>query len=75
MNLLARFNQIFGTTERGFAKITGRKNDGQFIATTPNGATVLLHGVGQIGTNVYYNRVTGEVLAPAPDVEMNEYGV
>lgn len=75
MNLLAKFNQIFGTTERGFAKITGVKNDGQLIATTPSGAMVLLAGVAQIGTNVYYNRVTGEVLAPAPDVEMNEYGV
>lgn len=75
MNLLSQFNQIFGATERGFAKVTGVKNDGQLIATTPSGATVLLHGVGQIGTNVYYNRVTGEVLAPAPDVEMSEYGV
>lgn len=75
MNLLSQFNQIFGTTERGFAKVTGVKNDGKLIATTPNGATVLLNGAVEIGKNVYYNRANADVIGEAPDVVMNEYGV
>lgn len=75
MNLLSQFNQIFGATERGFAKVTGVKNDGKLIATTPSGATVLLNGVVEIGKNVYYNRATADVIGEAPDVAMNEYGV
>lgn len=75
MNLLSKFNQIFGQTERGFAKVTGKRADGKLIATTPNGATILLNGVAEIGKNVYYNRATSDVLGEAPDVVMNEYGV
>lgn len=75
MNLLSQFNQIFGATERGFAKVTGVKNDGKLIATTPSGATVLLNGVVEIGKNVYYNRANADVIGEAPDVVMNEYGV
>lgn len=75
MNLLAQFNQIFGATQRGFAKVTGVRNDGKLIATTPNGAFVLLNGVADIGKNVYYNRATSDVIGEAPDVVMNEYGV
>lgn len=75
MNLLAQFQQIFGETERGFAKITGIRNDGKLIATTSNGATILLDGVVEIGKNVFYDRVGNKVLEIAPDVVMNEYGV
>lgn len=75
MNLLSQFNQIFGMTERGFAKVIGVKNDGKLIATTPSGATVLLNGAVDIGKNVYYNRATSDVLGVAPDVVMSEFGV
>lgn len=75
MNLLAQFQQIFRETERGFAKIKGIRNDGKLIATTSNGATILLDGVVEIGKNVFYDRVGNKVLEIAPDVVMNEYGV
>lgn len=75
MNLLAQFQQIFSSEERGFATITDIRSDGKLIATIPNGSIVLLNGVVAIGKNVYYNRVTSDVITEAPNVAINEYGV
>ena len=52
MNLLSQFQQIFAENPKGFATITGIKQDGTLIATTPAGAVVLLEGNVDIGKNV-----------------------
>ena len=75
MNLLSQFQQIFNQEERAFAKITGVKQDGMLIATTPTGVVVLLQGKADIGKNVFYDRVSGKVLSEAPNVTFTEYGV
>lgn len=75
MNLLAQFGDVFAENPQGFAKIIDVKKDGRLIATTPNGATVLLVGKAEIGKNVFYDRVTSKVLGEAPDVAFVEYGV
>ena len=75
MNLLSQFQQIFAENPKGFATITGIKQDGTLIATTPAGAVVLLEGNVDIGKNVFYDRVTSKVLEEAPNVTFKEYAV
>lgn len=75
MNILAQFQQIFNREERGFAKVVGVRDDGRLIATTPSGGTVLLVGVGEVGGNVFYNRLDNQVLSEAPKVSFQEFGV
>lgn len=75
MNLLSQFQQIFADNPKGFATITGIKQDGTLIATTPAGAVVLLEGYVDIGKNVFYDKVENKVLSEAPSVVFSEYGV
>ena len=75
MNILNQFNQLFGTVERGVAKVTGIKSDETLIATTPSGATVLLTGKAEIGKSVFYNRENNRVVDIAPDVVYKTYAI
>lgn len=75
MNLLSQFQQIFADNPKGFATITGIKQDGTLIATTPAGAVVLLEGYVDIGKNVFYDKVENKVLSEAPSVVFSEYGI
>ena len=75
MNLLSQCQQIFADNPKGFATITGIKQDGTLIATTPAGAVVLLEGYVDIGKNVFYDKVENKVLSEAPSVVFSEYGV
>lgn len=75
MNLLNQFNQLFNTTERSIARITGQRGGGKLVAETESGATVLLDGEMETGKKVYYDRVSSKVLGEAPDVTYSEYGV
>ena len=75
MNLLSQFQQIFADNPKGFATITGIKQDGTLIATTPAGAVVLLEGNVDIGKSVFYDKVENKVLSEAPSMIFSEYGV
>ncbi len=75
MNLLSQFQQIFADNPKGFATITGIKQDGTLIAMTPAGAVVLLEGNVDIGKSVFYDKVENKVLSEAPSVVFSEYGV
>lgn len=75
MNLLTQFQQIFADNPKGFATITGIKQDGTLIATTSAGAVVLLEGNVDIGKSVFYDKVENKVLSEAPSVIFSEYGV
>lgn len=75
MNLLSQFQQIFSENPKGYATVTGIKNDGTLIATTPTGAVVLLQGQAEMGKAVFYDRVESRVVGDAPSVVFREWGV
>lgn len=75
MNLLSQFQQIFSENPKGYATVTGIKNDGTLIVTTPTGAVVLLQGQAEMGKAVFYDRVENKVLEDAPSVRFGEFGV
>ena len=75
MDLLSEFNQLFNSTERSVARITGQRGNGLLVAQTEAGSTILLNGEAETGKKVYYDRVSSKVLELAPDVVYSEYGV
>ena len=75
MNLLSQFDQLFSSTERSTARITGQRGGGKLVAETESGATILLDGEMETGKKVYYDRVSSKVLGEAPDVTYSGYGV
>lgn len=75
MNLLDELTAILSPNDKAVARITGKKAEGIWIATTLAGATVILTGQGEIGKQVYYNRATGAVLGLAPEVRFQTFGV
>ena len=75
MNLLDELTAILSPNDKAVARITGKKTDGVWIATTLSGATVILTGQGEMGKQVYYNRATGAVLGVAPEVRFQMFGV
>lgn len=78
MNLLDQLTNRLNTSEKHIATLTGQKADGTWTARTIGGAVVLLKPTTQtltIGNQVYYDRVSGEIMAVAPSVAWEEYGV
>lgn len=75
MNLLNQFNQIFATTERGVATITGQRGGGKVVASTQSGAVLILTGTLATGKKCFYDRRTSTIIAEAPDVTFSEFGV
>lgn len=77
MNLLDILNQHLRPTSKDVATITDKKSNGQLIAQTLGGGVVVLApnaGVA-VGQKVYYNRVTSEIIATAPEVEFKRWGI
>lgn len=75
MNLLSQFEQVLDRQERGIARITGQRSDGQVVAQTQGGAILILKGEIETGKQCYYDRVSSQVIGVAPDVVFSEYGV
>lgn len=78
MNLLEQLTSRLSSTDKHIATLTGQKADGTWIARTIGGAIVLLKPTTQslvIGNQVYYDRVSGEIMAVAPSVAWAEWGV
>lgn len=75
MNLLSQFEQVLDRQERGIAKVTGQRGDGQVVAQTQGGATLILKGEMETGKQCYYDRVSSQIIGVAPDVEFSEYGI
>lgn len=77
MNLLDILSQHLRPISKDVATITDKKPNGQLIAQTLGGGIVVLApnaGVA-VGQKVYYNRVTSEIIAIAPEVEFKKWGV
>lgn len=78
MNLLDQLTSRLNTSEKHIATLTGQKADGTWIARTIGGAIILLKPTSHtltIGNQVYYDKVSGEIMAVAPSVAWGEWGV
>ena len=75
MDIFREFEQLFSSTERSIARITGQRGNGLLVAQTESGVTILLRGEAETGVKVYYDRVNSKVIELAPDVPYSEYGV
>ena len=75
MNLLQQFSDLISPVQTGVATITGHKGGRAWIGQAA-GQTVMLYSDNQYTTNqnVYYNRLTGEIIGHAPSV-VREFGV
>lgn len=77
MNLLDILSQHLRPISKDVATIADKKANGQLIAQTLGGGVVILApnaGVA-VGQKVYYNRITGEIIAVAPEVEFKRWGI
>ena len=75
MNLLSQFEQVLDKQERGIAKVTGQRGNGQVIAQTQSGAVLILKGEMGTGKQCYYDRVSSQIIGVAPNVEFSEYAI
>ena len=77
MNLLSQFESLLTPKQTSIATVTGGRGNDVWIGQTIGKKTVVLKSDNSYttGQKVYYNRLTGEVLGNAPDVEFREFGV
>lgn len=75
MDLLSKFEQIFDSTERGFARVIGQRDGGAVVAETESGAQLILQGSIETGKACYYDKRSLKVLGEAPNAPYSEYGI
>ena len=76
MNLLQQFEAVFPQQNTQTAKIVRALNNGYEAQTLFGSHTVLLRGTGyDVAQNVFYNAKTGNIIAPAPNVDVIEIDV
>lgn len=77
MNLLDILVQHLNPVSKDVATVTGIKANGQLIASTLGGGTVVLipNGVVDVGQQVYYNRANNHMVAVAPKIHFKKWGV
>lgn len=78
MNLLEQLSARLHTSEKHIAILIEQRADGTWVAHTLSGGVVLLKATTQALTansQVYYDRTTGQIIAPAASVAWSEFGV
>jgi hypothetical protein len=75
MNIYRQLTDLMKRESRAAAKITASLGGGTWEAETQSGRTVILRGHGETGKRFFYDAHTGQILAPAPDLDITDIAV
>lgn len=68
-------NELYPQVGQGVAKITLKRADESLEAKTPSGANLILFGVAELGSSVFYRLDNHRIISPAPDITWSEEAV